>query len=86
MTRRVKQASVVAAIAATVAGGYGLAQLGDQPATQRQIGIAATTPTCLTTLTIPGKRNAKGVVVWKWGTVNPTTTERVCWFRGYIKP
>lgn len=84
MTRRQAVASAVAG-GIVGAAGFGAGLLVTNPAPPRPlIGFAAATaPTCLTTMTIPGKPNAKGVVVWKVGTVRPTTTERVCWHRGY---
>lgn len=86
MTPRALQATAAAALAAAAAGGYGLSQLVSSGPPAPFPKPVAATPVCLTTLTVPGKPNAKGVVIWRYGTVHPTTTERVCWTRGYIKP
>lgn len=80
--RAVGAATVLAAIGST---GYliGTHTADRLPAPMIGFKAVVPAPACLTTMTIPGRMNNKGVYVYAPKTANPTTTERVCWKLGY---
>lgn len=84
--KQAQKVGAATAVLAVASAGFLLGHKTGSSVPAPRIGFAAAVPTCLTTLTVGGKPNVHGLVIWKYGTVKPTTTERVCWTRGYLKP